>query len=56
MYRFLTLTMMGLALSFSAYAFEPFRVQDIRVEGLQRISPGTGAGRQRAGKAGNLQY
>ena len=41
MYRFLKLTMIGLALSFSAYAFEPFRVQDIRVEGLQRISPGT---------------
>ena len=41
MYRFLTLMMIGLALSFSAYAFESFRVQDIRVEGLQRISPGT---------------
>ncbi|HED18383.1 MAG TPA: outer membrane protein assembly factor BamA, partial [Gammaproteobacteria bacterium] len=33
--------MAGLALSFSAHAFEPFKVQDIRVEGLQRISPGT---------------
>jgi len=41
MYRFLKLTMIGLALSFSAYAFEPFEVRDIRVEGLQRISPGT---------------
>ena len=28
-------------MSFSAYAFEPFEVQDIRVDGLQRISPGT---------------
>ena len=27
--------------AFSAYAFEPFVVKDIRVEGLQRISPGT---------------
>ena len=41
MYRFLNLTMIGLALSFSAHAFEPFRVEDIRVDGLQRISPGT---------------
>jgi outer membrane protein insertion porin family len=28
-------------LSLPALAFEPFRVSDIRVEGLQRISPGT---------------
>ncbi|MFQ5644514.1 MAG: outer membrane protein assembly factor BamA [Thiogranum sp.] len=41
MYRFLTLTIIGLAWSFSACAFEPFRVSDIRVDGLQRISPGT---------------
>jgi outer membrane protein insertion porin family len=41
MYRFLKLTMIGIALSFSVHAFEPFRVQDIRVDGLQRISPGT---------------
>lgn len=27
--------------SMPAWAFEPFRVSDIRVEGLQRISPGT---------------
>ena len=30
-----------LALSFPVYAFEAFEVSDIRVEGLQRISPGT---------------
>jgi len=30
-----------LALSFPAYGFEDFEVSDIRVEGLQRISPGT---------------
>ncbi|RMD71155.1 MAG: outer membrane protein assembly factor BamA [Gammaproteobacteria bacterium] len=30
-----------LFLSFHAYAFEPFVVKDIRVEGLQRISAGT---------------
>ena len=32
----------GIALAAShAYAFEPFTVRDIRVEGLQRIAPGT---------------
>ncbi len=31
----------GLALVSSAHAFEPFKVKDIRVEGLQRIAPGT---------------
>ncbi len=41
MYRFLTLMIIGLAWSCSASAFEPFRVADIRVDGLQRISPGT---------------
>ena len=30
-----------LALSFPVYGFEAFEVSDIRVEGLQRISPGT---------------
>lgn len=30
-----------LGLSIAAYAVEPFVVEDIRVEGLQRISPGT---------------
>jgi outer membrane protein insertion porin family len=32
---------LGMALCSSAHAFEPFEVQDIRIEGLQRISPGT---------------
>ncbi len=32
---------MGMALSSSVYGFEPFEVQDIRIEGLQRIAPGT---------------
>ncbi len=32
---------LGLALASSAHAFEPFEVKDIRVEGLQRIAPGT---------------
>ncbi len=32
---------LGLVLAFQAHAFEPFRVEDIRVEGLQRISAGT---------------
>jgi outer membrane protein insertion porin family len=31
----------GMALASSAHAFEPFSVEDIRVEGLQRIAPGT---------------
>ncbi|HHJ14039.1 MAG TPA: outer membrane protein assembly factor BamA [Gammaproteobacteria bacterium] len=31
----------GMLLASSAHAFEPFKVSDIRVEGLQRISPGT---------------
>lgn len=32
---------LGMALISSAHAFEPFDVKDIRVEGLQRIAPGT---------------
>ena len=32
---------LGMALISSAHAFEPFDVEDIRVEGLQRIAPGT---------------
>ncbi|MGD2075549.1 MAG: outer membrane protein assembly factor BamA [Gammaproteobacteria bacterium] len=32
---------LGMALCSAAHAFEPFEVQDIRIEGLQRISPGT---------------
>ncbi len=39
MHRALPIIM--LALSPPAYGFEPFQVTDIRVEGLQRISPGT---------------
>ncbi len=31
----------GMMLASSAQAFEPFNVEDIRVEGLQRIAPGT---------------
>jgi len=41
MYRLLHIIITSLALSLPAHAFEPFRVSDIRVEGLQRISPGT---------------
>ncbi len=33
--------LLGLLTSLAAHAFEPFEVKDIRVEGLQRISPGT---------------
>lgn len=32
---------LGMMLASSAHAFEPFNVEDIRVEGLQRIAPGT---------------
>jgi len=32
---------LGIALSWSAVAFDPFTVKDIRVEGLQRTEPGT---------------
>ncbi|WP_455234014.1 outer membrane protein assembly factor BamA [Thiogranum longum] len=41
MRRCLQIIIIGLALSFPALGFEAFQVQDIRVEGLQRISPGT---------------
>ncbi len=33
--------LLGIALSWSAAAFDPFTVKDIRVEGLQRTEPGT---------------
>jgi len=32
---------MSMMLASSAHAFEPFNIKDIRVEGLQRIAPGT---------------
>ena len=32
---------LGSALAFNAWAVDPFKVRDIRVEGLQRIEPGT---------------
>jgi outer membrane protein insertion porin family len=38
---FLLSAIAGLASSLSAYAFDPFTVKDIRVEGLQRTEPGT---------------
>lgn len=38
---FLLSVIAGLASSLSAYAFDPFTVKDIRVEGLQRTEPGT---------------
>jgi outer membrane protein insertion porin family len=37
----LTILVICIVLSFPAYAFQPFLVEDIRVEGLQRIAPGT---------------
>ncbi len=33
--------LLGSALAFNAWAVDPFKVRDIRVEGLQRIEPGT---------------
>jgi len=39
--RLLWMLWLGYCLCGSAYAFEPFVVKDIRVEGLQRISAGT---------------
>jgi outer membrane protein insertion porin family len=39
--RFWQVVLLGCALSASAHAFEPFVVEDIRVEGLQRITAGT---------------
>lgn len=33
--------LLGLALSWAAFGFDPFTVKDIRVEGLQRTEPGT---------------
>lgn len=41
MRRRLIQLVLGMLLCSSAYAFEPFEVQDIRIEGLQRIAPGT---------------
>ena len=39
--RFWGVLLLGCLLSASAHAFEPFVVEDIRVEGLQRITAGT---------------
>ena len=33
--------MLGAVLSFNAFAGGPFQIRDIRVEGLQRVEPGT---------------
>ncbi len=41
MQRRLKQLILGMALTSSAHAFEAFEVQDIRIEGLQRIAPGT---------------
>jgi outer membrane protein insertion porin family len=41
MQRRLKQLILGMALCTSAHAFETFEVQDIRIEGLQRIAPGT---------------
>jgi outer membrane protein insertion porin family len=41
MQRRLKQVILGMALSASAHAFDPFEVQDIRILGLQRIAPGT---------------
>ena len=41
MQRRLKQLILGMALCSSAHAFEAFEVQDIRIEGLQRIAPGT---------------
>ncbi|UCE76680.1 MAG: outer membrane protein assembly factor BamA [Gammaproteobacteria bacterium] len=41
MQRRLKQLILGMALSSSAHAFDAFEVQDIRIEGLQRIAPGT---------------
>ncbi len=39
--RLLLLLLISIALASSAYAFEPFVIKDIRVDGVQRTEPGT---------------
>ena len=41
MRRLLSTLLIGVVLCVPAYGFEPFEVKDIRIDGLQRISPGT---------------
>ncbi|MDV3241314.1 MAG: outer membrane protein assembly factor BamA, partial [Methylocaldum sp.] len=40
-YKLAKLLLLGIFCSFSAWGLEPFVIEDIRVEGLQRVSAGT---------------
>ncbi|MGX2041241.1 outer membrane protein assembly factor BamA [Methylocaldum sp. MU1018] len=40
-YKLAKLLLLGISYTFSAWALEPFVIEDIRVEGLQRVSAGT---------------
>ena len=39
--RLAKLLLLGIFFSFSAWGLEPFVIEDIRIEGLQRVSAGT---------------
>ena len=41
MFRFLSLSIFALALTFSVQAAEPFKASDIRIDGLKRVSSGS---------------